>query len=214
MMIDYKNLANSAEFYRQKGYTPIEVPWTVSEYVDDITKPIDRIHYRLEHNSKCLIASGEQGFLYLYLKDYLPLGKFQTITPCFRDEPYDLFHEKCFMKNELIITDNVNEENLQKIIADAREFFCGTIGCPLDNVKIVEQHDKTEHFSFDLDFVQHIYEPIEPSDDAYTYDTREIELGSYGIRKTEFLTWIYGTGCAEPRLSKCKKLYQSSYDRK
>ena len=69
MMIDYKNLANSAEFYRQKGYTPIEVPWTVSEYVDDITKPIDRIHYRLEHNSKCLIASGEQGFLYLYLKD-------------------------------------------------------------------------------------------------------------------------------------------------
>jgi seryl-tRNA synthetase len=206
-MINYQNLADSVEFYKERGYTSIEVPWTVTEYVDDITKPADRVHYQLMHNKKCLVASGEQGFLYLYLKDYLPKGKFQTITPCFRDEPYDLFHEKCFMKNELIITDEVNEENLKKIIADARDFFCGTIGCPPENVKVVEQHDTAGHLSYDLNFTQYICS-------SNGFDTREVELGSYGIRKTEFLTWIYGTGCAEPRLSKCKQLYKKDYGRK
>jgi len=30
---------------------------------------------------------------------------------------------------------------------------------------------------------------------------KSYELGSYGIRDCEFLTWIYGTGLAEPRTS-------------
>ena len=189
-MINYQNLANSVEFYRECGYTPIEVPWTVSEYVDNITKPEDRIHYQLKHNNKCLIASGEQGFLYLYLKDYLPKGKFQTITPCFRDEPYDLFHEKCFMKNELIITDDTSHKMLNKIIDDAREFFARTIGCPINELHIVNLSTDNE-ISLDINF-------------------NDIELGSYGIRETEFIKWIYGTGCAEPRLSKCKDIWIKS----
>lgn len=188
-MIDYKNLANSVDFYKDKGYVPIEVPWTVSEYVDDITKPVDRIHYQLKHNNKCLVASGEQGFLYLYLKDYLPKGKFQTITPCFRDEPYDLFHEKCFMKNELIITDEVSKDMLFKIIDDAKFFFIKTIGCP---------ENKIEVFGTDSDGL------------SYDIFFNDIELGSYGIRETEFIKWIYGTGCAEPRTSKCKDIWEKS----
>lgn len=189
-MIDYQNLANSVEFYKECEYVPIEVPWTVSEYVDDITKPKDRIHYQLKHNNKCLVASGEQGFLYLYLKDYLPKGKFQTITPCFRDEPYDLYHEKCFMKNELIITDDTSDIMINKIIDDARAFFAKTIGCHIDELKIVNMTSDTE-VSLDINFM-------------------DIELGSYGIRETEFLKWIYGTGCAEPRLSKCRDLWQKT----
>ena len=189
-MIDYQNLANSVEFYKECKYIPIEVPWTVSEYVDDITKPKDRIHYQLKHNNKCLVASGEQGFLYLYLKDYLPKGKFQTITPCFRDEPYDLYHEKCFMKNELIITDDTSDKMLNKIIDDARAFFSKTIGCPIEELKIVNMTSDVE-VSLDINFM-------------------DIELGSYGIRETEFLKWIYGTGCAEPRLSKCRDLWQKT----
>lgn len=198
-MIDYKNLADSVEFYRQKEFAPIEVPWTVTEYVDDITKPADRIHYQLKHNNKCLVASGEQGFLYLYLKDYLPLGRFQTITPCFRDEQYDLFHEKCFMKNELIITDKVDKESLDDMISKAREFFCGSIGCPDSYIEVVKTDDN--EFSYDINFKDFVL-------GSNGYDRRDVELGSYGIRKTEFLTWIYGTGCAEPRLSKCRKLYR------
>ena len=191
-MINYQNLADSVEFYKERGYTSIEVPWTVTEYVDDITKPADRVHYQLMHNKKCLIASGEQGFLYLYLKDYLPKGKFQTITPCFRDEPYDLFHEKCFMKNELIITDDTSEKMLNKIIDDARAFFAKIIGCSIDELQIINMStDNT--ISLDINF-------------------KNIELGSYGIRETEFIKWIYGTGCAEPRLSKCKDIWKKSQD--
>ena len=189
-MINYQNLADSVEFYKNHGYVPIEVPWTVSEYVDDITKPADRIHYQLKHNNKCLIASGEQGFLYLYLKDYLPLGKFQTITPCFRDEPYDLYHEKCFMKNELIITDDTSDIMLNKIIDDARAFYSKIIGCPIEELEIVNTSTDFE-ISLDINF-------------------KDVELGSYGIRETEFIKWIYGTGCAEPRLSKCKDLWKKT----
>lgn len=190
-MINYRNLSDSVEFYKAKNYTPIEVPWTVSEYVDDITKPADRIHYQLKHNNKCLVASGEQGFLYLYLKDYLPKGRFQTITPCFRDEPYDMFHEKFFMKNELIITDDVSRDTLSKIIGDAREFFIKVIGCPSEQVQVYGMDD--EGLAFDINYCDSV--------------KGDVELGSYGIRRTDFLSWVYGTGCAEPRLSKCKDLY-------
>ena len=189
-MINYQNLADSVEFYKECGYTSIEVPWTVTEYVDNITKPADRVHYQLMHNKKCLVASGEQGFLYLYLKDYLPKGKFQTITPCFRDEPYDLFHEKCFMKNELIITDDTSEKMLNKIIDDARAFFAKIIGCSIDELQIINT-STDDTISLDINF-------------------KNIELGSYGIRETEFIKWIYGTGCAEPRLSKCKDIWKKS----
>ena len=44
-----------------------------------------------------------------------------------------------------------------------------------------------------------------PNDEGtiqYDIDYHGIELGSYGIRHCQFLNWIYGTGCAEPRLSK------------
>lgn len=181
-MIDYKLLADSIEFYESKGFKRIEAPWTVSEYVDSITKPEDRPHYQLKHNDKCLVASGEQSFLYLYLKEYLPLGRYQTVTPCFRYEAYDLFHEKTFMKNELIITDDVSKTNLKMLIDSAMEFF--KLKVPYkEKLKSVK---------------------IEDSKDIIQYDIMygDIELGSYGIRHTHFLKWIYGTGCAEPRLSK------------
>ena len=100
-MINYNNLAKSIEFYEIQGYKRIEAPWLVPPCIDNITKPKNKRHYMLKHNNKCLVASGEQSFMYLYLKENLPLGKFQTITPCFRDERYDLYHEKYFMKNEL-----------------------------------------------------------------------------------------------------------------
>ena len=73
-MISYQNLADSIKFYEKKGYQRIEAPWLVPPCIDDITKPEDKQHYMLKHNDKCLVASGEQTFLYLYLKENLPLG--------------------------------------------------------------------------------------------------------------------------------------------
>lgn len=177
-MIDYNKLANSEKYYSNLGYKRIETPWTVSEEVDDITRPKDRIHMQLKHNDKCLVASGEQSFLYLYAKDYLPLGKYQTITPCWRYEHFDGMHAKYFMKNELIITDDVSEKSLQKIINDAQGFF--------------NQYIKTKVIKTDIGY------------DIISEDG-EYELGSYGIRSCEYLKWVYGTGCAEPRLSRVIK---------
>lgn len=175
-MIDYNNIHKSIEYYSKNGFQRIESPWTVSEYISNITKPKDRTNFTLEHNKKVLVASGEQSFLYLYLKNFLPKGKFQTVTPCFRDEMFDLWHTKYFIKNELIITDNVNLKSLLYVIDIAAGFFSQLIGESVDIIKI--------------------------DNDSYDISYRNIELGSYGIRSVEFLTWIYATGCAEPRLSK------------
>ena len=148
--------------------------WTISDKIDDITRPKDRPHTQLKHNDKCLVASGEQSFLYLYCKGFLPKGRFQTITPCWRYEAYDGFHAKYFMKNELIITDDVSENSLEKIISDANKFFS------------LYLRTKIEKTDIGYDIV---------SEDGV------FELGSYGIRHCDFIDWVYGTGCAEPRKS-------------
>ena len=184
-MISYKNLADSIDYYQSHGYIRIEAPWLVPPCIDDITKPVDKKHYMLKHNDKCLVASGEQSFLYLYLKENLPKGRFQTITPCFRDERYDLYHEKYFMKNELIITDEISDITLSQIINDAFNFFSN---------KVINK-EKLQIIQTDIGF-----------DIIYNLNNgKAVELGSYGIRECEFLQWVYGTGCAEPRLSKLQE---------
>ncbi len=178
-MIDYKLLDDSIAYYSKHNFTRIETPWLVSKYCDEITKPKEIPSYELVHNGKCLVASGEQSFLYLYMKECLPLGTFQTITPCFRADRPDNRHSKWFMKNELIKTDKVNQSNLDKIIDTAYNFY-------------------KQYFN-NLDVIK--------TDIGYDIEVEGNELGSYGIRSCEFLDWIYGTGCAEPRTSKLIKLY-------
>ena len=174
-MIDYSILDASVKYYSDKEFQRVEVPWTVSKSISALTKPEDKIDYELVHNGKVLVASAEQSFLYLYLKEFLPKGKFQAITPCFRDETFDSTHSKYFMKNELIITGDVTPHNLNNIVDIAFEFFKKYIN---DGLLYIIQSGNT----FDIMY-------------------GDIELGSYGIRSCYFLDWIYGTGVAEPRLS-------------
>ena len=37
-MINYKIIADSIDYYENNGFIRIESPWTVSEYVDILTK--------------------------------------------------------------------------------------------------------------------------------------------------------------------------------
>lgn len=178
-MIDYYNIHSSINFFEDKGYKRIESPWTVTPSISAITKPKDCIDYEIKHNKKVLVASGEQSFLYLYLKGFLPKGRFQTVTPCFRDEIFDEIHTKYFIKNELIITDKVDQHNLYVLINQCKEFF--------ESILLTEVQKTQTDFGFDLYY-------------------KNIELGSYGIRECNYLKWIYGTACAEPRLSYCKNL--------
>lgn len=182
-MIDYARLDRSLNFYEDRGFKRIELPWTVTRATSEITKPEGKQEWEIIGKNKVLVASGEQGFLYLYLKGFLPKGRFQGITPCFREEPFDQTHTKYFIKNELIITDEVNNKSLVDIINVAKEFYESELGTSVDLVK-------TEQ-GFDL-------------------EVNGIELGSYGIRSCEYLDWIYGTGVAEPRFSTIKSIIDKS----
>jgi hypothetical protein len=177
-MIDYQLLADSVDYYAPR-FRRIEAPWTVSEYVNNLTMPEGKQAYKLEHNKKCLVGSGEQSFLYLQIKGFLPPGKYQTITPCLRDEQFSIIHTKYFMKNELIVTDDVSEDQLQFVVNICHDFFVRVLGQKILQVK---------------------------TEDGYDLMWNDIELGSYGIRDFQFIRYIYATGCAEPRTSYCKKL--------
>jgi phenylalanyl-tRNA synthetase alpha subunit len=119
-----------------------------------------------------LVASGEQGFIELMIRENL-VGKYFTITPCFREEKYDELHLPYFMKLELIDTE-VDNKKLPAMINDAKRFF--------DN---------------------YLETKVIPTKDGYDIVSAKsnIELGSYGIRAYKEFLWVYGTGVAEPRLS-------------
>ncbi len=91
-MINYGIIDKSIEYYSELGYTRLEVPWLVSKEIDELTKPNSKVSYEVKHNNKCLVGSAEQGFLYQYLKGFLPKGKFQAVTPCFRADTIDILH--------------------------------------------------------------------------------------------------------------------------
>lgn len=179
-MINYDYIHRSTEFYEKAGFKRVESPWTVTGAISNITKPIFAKDFSIKEKDKVLVASGEQSFLYLFLKGFLPPGSYQTVTPCFRDESFDEWHSKYFIKNELIKTDEVDQKNLTLVLETARKFFESIIE---DKVDVI----KTGDCSYDLSY-------------------KNVELGSYGIRKCSFLVWIYGTGVAEPRLSSVVKL--------
>lgn len=181
-MINYSIIDQSVRFYESKGFQRVESPWTVTKAISDITKPEGSGEWTIKEKNKVLVASGEQSFLYLYNKGFLPKGKFQTVTPCFREEPFDDIHTKYFIKNELIITDEVSHDRLMDVINDADKFFAKY----LDNY--VQFNMNSDGTSGDLSY-------------------KGIELGSYGIRECGFLKWIYGTGVAEPRLTRVMKKY-------
>ena len=183
-MIDYSILANSVEYYESHGYQRIESPWTVTKEISKVTSPPNASFFTIEEKKKVLVASGEQSLLYLYNKGFLPKGKWQTITPCFRDETFDSLHTKYFLKNELMITDSVNEATLISTIDDALNFF--RQWAPESKVK------ETGPKSYDI-----------------VYD--DIELGSYGMRYCPFVKWVYGTGVAEPRFSRVLDMYGISH---
>lgn len=172
-MINYNIMQDSIDYYSQFGFQRIEVPWVVSEEIDSITRPSDRNPFVIQGKELNLVASGEQSFLQLYHDGKLQHGRFQTITPCWRDEKVDVLHKKYFIKNELIDTENVSDSNLLSIIEIALNFF--------------------------KKYLPQAY--VLKTDIGYDIMHKDIELGSYGIRECSFLKWIYATGCAEPRLS-------------
>lgn len=175
-MIDYNIISKSVAYYEGRGFNRIETPWYVTQTVADITTPKTLRHFSIKENGKVLVGSGEQSFLYMLITGQLSPGRYQTITPCFRNDEVDLWHNKYFLKNELIET-NVTESKLEIVVSHALIFF--------------------RKYLPDAHFVK--------TPEGFDIMWNNYELGSYGIRKYEYIQWIYGTGVAEPRLSNAIK---------
>ncbi len=195
----YRHLLSAMQFHEKAGYHPIDVPWCVSDAAMTITRPVwagtINAAYIAGGKQQCPVASAEQSFLQLQLDQVKATGHYMTgtyvaLTPCFRNEPViDDLHQPYFMKVELYdATANlghpfVNQDRLTAMIERAERFFKRYL-----DVKVIPN---TEN---------------DPVADGPAYDIvaegTNIELGSYGIRFHDSVgRWVYGTGCAEPRLS-------------
>lgn len=193
-MIDYSLIATANDFYSTRGFQRIETPWLVSKDIADLTKPLDSSTYIVQKDSerkqKAFVASGEQSFLYLINKGHLPSsGRYQTVTPCLRDDQWDTTHMKNFIKLELIEYITYNEyaniklntiNSVHRMVEQAMGFFSKQVNSSL--LSVVDTSTK-DAVSFDINL-------------------DGVEIGSYGYRSCMFCEWIYGTGIAEPRFSR------------
>ncbi len=178
-MIDYEKIANAVNHYKKLGYTYLDVPWIVSLDSILVTRPPGvRLFSTFEGE---LVASGEQSFI--EMRKGLRPGKYQCVTPCFRDETqHDELHKTYFLKNELIwILGEYHKSslmNVNEVAEDALTFFS-----KYGDAKIIEVPLNNAFWNHDIMI-------------------NGVEVGSYGFRQYESFCWVYGTGCAEPRLSK------------
>lgn len=180
-LINLRHIHDAISHYSTRRYSYIEVPWLVSKESLAITMPPGRRSF--ETFAGCFVASGEQSFL--HMREHLPpswIG-YQCVTPCFRDDDPDELHRMWFLKNELMWVLEVDQDYtpiLEQTIKDATEFFTKYLP-----VKVIETDIGKDIVSL-----------------------QNIELGSYGYREYDGFRWVYGTGCAEPRLSQVITIHE------
>jgi hypothetical protein len=203
--IDWGFLADARDFYSRRGYQYIEVPWVVRQEITELTIPDGALPFVVD-NYGDLAGSAEQSFVQMKIDKVIPAGKYQTITPCFRDDVVDELHQKHFMKLELIDF-RTKQHSYEEILNDAFD-FCkfhlnrlippGADGGRLEIEEVTEDQK-------DINFYAKWW-------DGFMFNP--IELGSYGTRRVEHngntYSWNYGTGLAEPRFSSVKNLGKSS----
>lgn len=181
--IDYKRLVSAIDFYSSKGFKYIDLDWTIPSDISEITKPVECKDTYI--GNKVLVGSAEQTFMTMLMSGELEPGRYCGLTPCFRDDSVDEFHNKYFMKLELIDTKDVDEASLMDIIKICEEYF--------SKYMYVEVIPVINHYNHKVI-------------DTHTYDIQDIrcgiEIGSYGIRQFDNYKWIFSTGLAEPRFSK------------
>lgn len=186
-IIDYKLLAKAIKYFSKKGFKQIETPWRVSKQAIEGTFNSSE---SFKADDKFLVGSAEQGFLELQLQDKLKGTQFMSISPCFRNEVEDYFHQQEFMKLELIyFSDYVTIKEViqyQIIKRFVLNFIIKKLKIKTSDIAILETKDNNSIYSEDILI-------------------NGIEYGSYGIRQFQGKYYIYGTGIALPRASKILK---------
>lgn len=181
--IDWILLGKAFSHYENIGYKYIETPWSVGELALKATLPPNVYGYGLWHPKKelsYLVGSAEQGFIQMMLDGKIKSGdKLCSITPCFREDKEDDIHFQYFMKLELIVVGEENHTNV--VLNDAARFF-----------NLVTS-----------DVIMEVL-----TKDGVDLELNGLEIGSYGHRQSNGLSWTYGTGLALPRFSQASKIYQ------
>jgi hypothetical protein len=179
-----ERIARSVRHWVQQGWLFVPLPWVAPARYTDATKPdfVTTPDLATPHGN--LLASGEQAFLMLLEQAQLPAGeRYIGWTPCFRDEAvFDARHHFYFMKSELFQRSEPSFafRQLEVMIERARQWFQQEL---LDaGVEAVVTRETVSADQIDL-------------------VVGDLELGSYGIRQFMGHTYVYGTACAEPRLS-------------
>src|SRR4051812_16678582 len=104
-MIDYGLIAAALDYYKFCGFKEIDVPWTVSREITEMTKPVACKAFKTDLGD--LVGSGEQGFMQMMKDGKLRDGRYVCCTPCFRDEiNLNKFKKNYFLKVELICVGN------------------------------------------------------------------------------------------------------------
>lgn len=172
--INWSYVAKALDFYKGLGFRYIEAPWIVSQKAVKATLPFNRKGYSTEYGM--LVGSAEQSFIELLLQGRDLKGSYVAATPCFRDDPEDILHQRYFFKVELFRgTTTLSEASLDCFtLASMAKDFITTLG---------------EHAL------------ITQTDSGYDLELNGVELGSYGPREYKGHFWAYGTGLAEPRFS-------------
>ena len=110
--IDYNLLNKALKYFSKRGFKQIEVPWRVSR--EAINGTFDT-RESFKSDNKFLIGSAEQGFLELYLQNKLTSNQIMSVSPCFRNELEDYFHQQEFIKLELIYFSDYSLESRVRI---------------------------------------------------------------------------------------------------
>jgi hypothetical protein len=178
--INYLRIGQAQLLYKALGYRNIETPWIVTEEAVKTTLPKECRPFTTVGGA--LVGSAEQGFIDLMLDGFLEPGRYQSTTPCFRDEqPLTELTRQYFMKLELIHYMPTDQR------ADYERMLNQALGCffEISECDTFEARDTSEGIDIFLN---------------------GIEIGSYGVRTVDNHTWIYGTGLAEPRFSIASRL--------
>lgn len=180
--VNYRRLLKSIDYYNDKGYKRLNLPWIVDEkYVNLTYKGGNKFIIK---DGRALLGSAEQAFLKEVLENTLE-GKYQCVTPCFRNDIEDDLHFEYFMKNELFVyNEKYNFKDyeliLEKMVKDAYDFF--GVQPYISSIKIIETPESLLSYDILLN---------------------NIEVGSYLIREVELdgkkIMYTCGTGLAEPR---------------
>ena len=134
--INYRRVADAIEFYQEKGFQYVEVPWIISLGAKKHTYPHKS---SFDLGGATLTGSAEQSII-----DAMSRGKtFDKVvmaTPCFRDDDYDDIHFPSFFKVELFA---MGEDYIQLIEA-AKGFFT-SIGIATEMIKNENPQSIVEH---------------------------------------------------------------------